>query len=66
MESQLLAGSGTMHCVAGTSVVQTSLSNPNHQLTRQLILSNPQIQQQMQTTPQVEDMHNANVLTRVS
>lgn len=66
MESRLLADTGMMHCVAGSPFLQSTLSTSSPQLTRQHILSNPQIQRLLQTNPQVEDMlNNANVITQV-
>ncbi|XP_059194103.1 ubiquilin-1-like [Centropristis striata] len=66
MESQLLADSQMMHRVLSSPFVQSTLSNSSPQLTRQLILSNPQIQQLLQTNPEVEDiLNNADIITQV-
>ncbi|XP_033947742.1 ubiquilin-1-like isoform X1 [Pseudochaenichthys georgianus] len=55
-----------LHRVLGSPFVQTTLSTSSPQLTRQLILSNPQIHQLVQTNPEVGDMlNNADVITRV-
>ncbi|KAK5909832.1 hypothetical protein CesoFtcFv8_003725 [Champsocephalus esox] len=54
------------HRVLGSPLVQTTLSTSSPQLTRQLILSNPQIHQLVQTNPEVGDMlNNADVITQV-
>ncbi|KAK5932430.1 hypothetical protein CgunFtcFv8_004132 [Champsocephalus gunnari] len=54
------------HRVLGSPFVQTTLSTSSPQLTRQLILSNPQIHQLVQTNPEVGDMlNNADVITQV-
>ncbi|XP_010794991.1 ubiquilin-1 [Notothenia coriiceps] len=66
MESQLLADPEMLHRVLGSPFVQTTLSTSSPQLTRQLILSNPQIHQLVQTNPEVGDMlNNADVITQV-
>ncbi|XP_070761235.1 ubiquilin-1-like [Enoplosus armatus] len=66
MESQLLADPEMMRRVLGSPFVQSTLSNSSPQLTRQLILSNPQIQQLLQTNPEVGDvLNNADVITQV-
>lgn len=66
MESQLLADPEMMRRVLGSPFVQSTLSASGPQLTRQLILSNPQIQQLLQTNPEVGDMlNNADVITQV-
>lgn len=66
MESQLLADPEMMRRVLGSPFVQSALSNSSPQLTRQLILSNPQIQQLLQTNPEVGDLlNNADVITQV-
>ncbi|KAM9360676.1 LOW QUALITY PROTEIN: ubiquilin-1-like [Symphorus nematophorus] len=66
MESQLLADPQMMHRVLDSPFVQSTLSASSPQLTRQLILSNPQIQQLLQTNPEVADMlDNTNVITQV-
>ncbi|KAJ4942028.1 hypothetical protein JOQ06_011898, partial [Pogonophryne albipinna] len=55
-----------LHRVLGSPFVQTTLSTSSPQLTRQLILSNPQIHQLVQTNPEVGDMlNNADVITQV-
>lgn len=59
MESQLLADPEMMRRVLGSPFVQSTLSTSSPQLTRQLILSNPQIQQLLQTNPEVGDMLNS-------
>ncbi|XP_068994548.1 ubiquilin-1-like isoform X2 [Embiotoca jacksoni] len=58
MESQLLADPEMMRRVLSSPFVQSTLSTASPQLTRQLILSNPQFQQLLQTNPEVEDMLN--------
>ncbi|XP_037634317.1 ubiquilin-1-like [Sebastes umbrosus] len=66
MESQLLADPEMMRRVLGSPFVQSTLSASGPQLTRQLILSNPQIQQLLQTNPEVGDMlNNADIITQV-
>ncbi|MEQ2221150.1 hypothetical protein ILYODFUR_012756 [Ilyodon furcidens] len=55
MESQLLSDPERMHCVLDSPLVQNTLCTSRPQLTRQLILSNPQIQQLPKTNPEVED-----------
>ncbi|KAM6931374.1 ubiquilin-1-like [Xenentodon cancila] len=66
MESQLLGDPEMMRLVLGSSFVQSTLSTSSPQLTRQLILSNPQIQKLLQTNPEVEDMLNdADVMKQV-
>ena len=66
MESQLLADPQMMRRVLDSPFVQSTLSASSPQLTRQLILSNPQIQQLLQTNPEVADMLNdADVITQV-
>lgn len=66
MESQLLADPEMMRHVLGCPFVQSTLSTSSPQLTRQLILSNPQIQQLLQTNPEVGDMlNNTDVITQV-
>ncbi|KAK5871098.1 hypothetical protein PBY51_003998 [Eleginops maclovinus] len=66
MESRLLADPVMLRRVLGSPFVQTTLSNSSPQLTRQLILSNPQIQQLLQTNTEVGDtLNNADVLTQV-
>ncbi|XP_039658880.1 ubiquilin-1-like isoform X1 [Perca fluviatilis] len=62
MESQLLADPEMMCRVLGSPFVQSTLSTYSPQLTRQLILSNPQIQQLLQTNPEVGDILNHTVL----
>nr|XP_046243565.1 ubiquilin-1-like [Scatophagus argus] len=66
MESQLLSDPETMRRVLSSPFVQSTLSTSSPQLTRQLILSNPQIQQLLQTNPEMENMLNhAEVITQV-
>lgn len=66
MESQLLADPEMMRHVLGSAFVRSTLSTSSPQLTRQLILSNPQIQQLLQTNPEVGDMlNNADVIAQV-
>ncbi|CAK6950532.1 LOW QUALITY PROTEIN: ubiquilin-1-like [Scomber scombrus] len=66
MERQLLADPEMMRHVLGSPFVQSTLSNSSPQLTRQLILSSPQIQQLLQTNPEVGDMlNNTDVVTQV-
>ncbi|XP_041855089.1 ubiquilin-1-like [Melanotaenia boesemani] len=45
-----------MRHVLGSPFVQSNLSNSGPELTRQLILSNPQIQQPLQTNPEVLEL----------
>lgn len=66
MESQLMADPEMMRCILGSSFVQSALSSSSPQLTRQLILSNPQIQQLLPTNPEVGDvLNNADVISQV-
>nr|XP_033494248.1 ubiquilin-1-like [Epinephelus lanceolatus] len=66
MESQLLANPQMMRRVLSSPLVQSTLSTSSPQLTRQLILSNPQIQQLLQTDPEVEDiLNNTDIITQV-
>uniref|UniRef100_UPI0037E72CD4 ubiquilin-1-like n=1 Tax=Semicossyphus pulcher TaxID=241346 RepID=UPI0037E72CD4 len=66
MESQLLADPGMMRHILDSPFVQSSLSTSSPQLTRQLILSNPQIQQLLETNPEVGDVLNdTDVITQV-
>ncbi|KAM7416797.1 hypothetical protein PAMA_018727 [Pampus argenteus] len=66
MERQLLADPEMMHRVLGSTFVQTTFSNSSPQLTRQLILSSPQIQQLLQTNPEMADMlNNKDVITEI-
>ncbi|KAF7668119.1 hypothetical protein LDENG_00029300 [Lucifuga dentata] len=66
MESQLLADPEVMRQVLGSPFVQNTLSTSSPQLTRQLILSNPQIQQLLQTNPEVADMlNNTDIISQV-
>lgn len=66
MEKQLLADPEMVHHLLGSPFVQGTLSNSSPQLTRQLILSNPQIQQLLQTNPEVGDvLNNTDVVTQV-
>ncbi|KAM3611707.1 uncharacterized protein V6R79_022918 [Siganus canaliculatus] len=66
MESQLLAHPELLHRVLDSSFIQSTLATSSPQFTRQLILSNPQIQQLLQTNPEVGDMLNdADVITQV-
>ncbi|XP_036954878.1 ubiquilin-1-like isoform X1 [Acanthopagrus latus] len=66
MESQLLADPEMMRCILGSRFVQSALSSSSPQLTRQLILSNPQIQQLLPTNPEVGDvLNNADVISQV-
>lgn len=66
MEKQLLADPEMMRFVLGSPFVQSTLSASNPELTRQLILSNPQIQQLLETNPEVGDMlKNTDVITQV-
>ncbi len=66
MESQLLADPEMLQCILGSPFVQNTLSTSSPQLTRELILSNPQIQQLLQTNPEVEDvLNNTDVITQV-
>ena len=67
MERQLLADPEIMRHVLGSPFVQNTLSNASPQLTRQLILSSPQIQQLLQTnSEEVGDMlNNTDVVTQV-
>ncbi|XP_008292803.1 ubiquilin-1 [Stegastes partitus] len=66
MENRLLADPEMMRRVLGSPFVQSTLSASSPRLTRQLILSNPQIQQLLRTNPEVEDMlNNTDVITQV-
>nr|XP_043882324.1 LOW QUALITY PROTEIN: ubiquilin-1-like [Solea senegalensis] len=56
MEEQLLDDPEMMCRVVGSPLVQSTLSTSGAQITRQLILSNPQVQQLLQTNPEVGDM----------
>ncbi|KAM3867471.1 ubiquilin-1-like [Diretmus argenteus] len=58
MERQLLSDPEMLCRVLGSPLVQSTLSTSSPQLTRQLILSNPQTQQLLQTNPEVGDMLN--------
>nr|XP_020458078.1 ubiquilin-1 [Monopterus albus]XP_020458079.1 ubiquilin-1 [Monopterus albus] len=66
MERQLLADPEMMRCVLGSPFVQSTLSTSNPQVTRQLILSNPQIQKLLETNPEMRDMfNNTDVIAQV-
>ncbi|KAI3372051.1 hypothetical protein L3Q82_006912 [Scortum barcoo] len=66
MESQLLADPAMLRRLLDSPFVRSTLSTSTPQLTRQLILSNPQIQQLLQTNPEVGDMlDNADVIAQV-
>ncbi|XP_018524266.1 ubiquilin-1 [Lates calcarifer] len=66
MEKQLLADSEMMRRVLGSPLVQSTLSTSTPQITRQLILSNPQIQELLETNPEVGDMlNNTDIITQV-
>lgn len=66
MENQLLANPGMLRHVLGSPFVQNSLSTSTPQLTRQLILSNPQIQQLLQAAPEFEDvLNNTDIISQV-
>ncbi|XP_026177540.1 ubiquilin-1-like isoform X2 [Mastacembelus armatus] len=66
MERQLLSDSEMMRCVLGSPFVQSTLSTSSPQVIRHLILSNPQIQQLLETKPEVGDMlNNSDVITQV-
>ncbi|XP_022054766.2 LOW QUALITY PROTEIN: ubiquilin-1 [Acanthochromis polyacanthus] len=66
MEGRLLADPEMMRRVLASPFVQSTLSASSPQLTRQLILSNPQIQQLLQTNAEVEDMlNNTDVMAQV-
>ncbi|XP_075955317.1 ubiquilin-1-like isoform X4 [Anarhichas minor] len=66
MDRQLLADPEMMRHVVGSPFVQSTLSSSSPQLTRQLILSSPQIQQLLQTNPEVGDMlNNTDIITEV-
>ncbi|XP_013876198.1 ubiquilin-1 [Austrofundulus limnaeus] len=66
MEKQLLGDPEMMHRVLRSSLVQDILSTSSPRLTRQLILSNPQIQQLLQTDPEVEGLlNNADIINQV-
>ncbi|KAJ0067400.1 hypothetical protein NL108_003510 [Boleophthalmus pectinirostris] len=54
MERQLLSSPETMHRVLGSAFVQGSLSGAGPELVHALILSNPQTQQLLQTSPELE------------
>ncbi|XP_072243900.1 ubiquilin-1-like [Leuresthes tenuis] len=64
-ESQLLGDCGMMRRVLGSPLVQSPLSTSGPQLARQLILSNPQIQEVLQTNPDAERMLNTDVINQV-
>ncbi|XP_032370983.1 ubiquilin-1 isoform X1 [Etheostoma spectabile] len=64
MESRLLADPEMMRRVLGSPFVQSTLSTYSPQLTRQLILSNPQIQQLLQTNPEVGDILNNTIFIK--
>ncbi|XP_056231548.1 ubiquilin-1-like [Seriola aureovittata] len=66
MEKQLLADPEMMHSVLCSPLVQSTLSTSSPQITRQLILSNPQVQQLLETNPEVGDMiNNTDIITQV-
>ncbi|XP_071339242.1 ubiquilin-1-like [Trachinotus anak] len=66
MEKQLLADPEMMRCLLGSPFVQSTLSTSSPQITRQLILSNPQVQQLLETNPEVGDMlNNTDIITQV-
>uniref|UniRef100_A0A3Q1IIA3 UBA domain-containing protein n=2 Tax=Anabas testudineus TaxID=64144 RepID=A0A3Q1IIA3_ANATE len=66
MEKQLQADPEVMRGVLSSPFVQSTLSASSPQLTRQLILSNPQIQQLLETNPEVGDMlNNTDAITQV-
>lgn len=66
MEKQLLSDPEMMHCVLRSPLVQSTLSTSSPQVTRQLILSNPQVQQLLETNPEVGDMlNNTDIITQV-
>ncbi|CAN9513150.1 unnamed protein product [Ophioblennius macclurei] len=66
MERQLLTDPEMLRRVLSSPLVQETLSSSYPQLTRQLILSNPQFQQFMQTNPEVEEMlNNTDVIAQV-
>ncbi|XP_040010385.1 ubiquilin-1-like isoform X1 [Xiphias gladius] len=56
MEKQLLADPEMLRLVLGSPLVQSTLSTSSPQITRQLILSNPQIQQLVETNPEVLEL----------
>ncbi|XP_062237797.1 ubiquilin-1-like [Platichthys flesus] len=66
MEKQLLDNPEMMRCVLGSPLVQSILSTSSPQITRQLILSNPQIQKLLETNPEARDMlNNPDIITEV-
>ncbi|XP_034452130.1 ubiquilin-1-like [Hippoglossus hippoglossus] len=66
MEKQLLDNPEMMRRVLGSPLVQSILSTSSPQITRQLILSNPQIQNLLETNPEVGDMlNNTDIITEV-
>ncbi|KAM9391463.1 ubiquilin-1-like [Pholidichthys leucotaenia] len=66
MEGRLLADPEMLRRVLCSNFVQGSLTNASPDLIRQLILSNPQIQQLPHTNPEVKDMlNNTGVITQV-
>ncbi|XP_034547152.1 ubiquilin-1-like [Notolabrus celidotus] len=66
MESQLVADPELLNHVLGSHFIQSTLSTSSPQLTRQMILSNPQIQQLLETNPEVGELiNNADVITEV-
>lgn len=66
MEKQLLDDPVVMRRVLGSPLVQSTLSTSSPQITRQLIVSNPQIQQLLETNAEVGDMlNNTDIITQV-
>nr|XP_019959043.1 PREDICTED: ubiquilin-1 isoform X1 [Paralichthys olivaceus] len=66
MEKQLLDNPEMMRRILGSPLVQSLLSTSSPQITRQLILSNPQIQKLLETNPEVGDMlNNTDIITEV-
>ncbi|KAM4745224.1 LOW QUALITY PROTEIN: ubiquilin-1-like [Anableps anableps] len=58
VRSQILSDPELMPCVLASPLVQNTICTSSPQLTTQLILSNPQIQELLKTNSEVEDMLN--------
>ncbi|XP_024908774.1 ubiquilin-1 isoform X2 [Cynoglossus semilaevis] len=66
MEQQLLGDPEMMRRLVGSPLVQSTLSMSSPQITKQLILSNPQIQQLLETNPEIGDtLNNTDIITQV-
>ncbi|XP_024908776.1 ubiquilin-2 isoform X3 [Cynoglossus semilaevis] len=65
MEQQLLGDPEMMRRLVGSPLVQSTLSMSSPQITKQLILSNPQIQQLLETNPEIGDtLNNTDIITQ--